>query len=63
MKRLVAIIGATIVAIAVYLIAWFVVRNMVDGLGQTVEIGGHMLTVFVAVIAGLSSYRSSLAPR
>jgi hypothetical protein len=60
MKYVNAGIGGALVALVVYLVVWFVARNMIDGLGALIEIGGHVLVVFVAVVAGYSSYRASL---
>ena len=58
-----AMIGAVLVALVVYLVIWFFARNMVDGLGSGAEVGGHLLVVLIALVAGFSSYRASLARR
>ena len=63
MRRVTAIIGGLFVAFIVYLIIWFFARNMVEGLGTGPEVGGHVLVVFLALAAGFSSYRTSLARR
>jgi small neutral amino acid transporter SnatA (MarC family) len=63
LKRVTAIIGGLFIAFIVYLVIWFFARNMVEGLGTGVEVGGHLLVVFIALAAGFSSYRASLARR
>lgn len=63
MKRLTATIGGSFVAFIVYFVIWFFARNMVEGLGTGVEVGGHLLVAFIALAAGFSSYRASVARR
>ena len=63
MKRVTAIIGGLFVALVVYLVIWFFARNMVEGLGTGAEVGGHLLVIFIALAAGFSLYRASLARR
>lgn len=63
LKRVTAIVGGLFVAFVVYLVVWFFARNMVEGLGTGIEIGGHVAVVFIALAAGFSSCRASLARR
>ena len=63
MKGVTAIIGGLFVAFIVYFFIWSFARNMVEGLGTGAEIGGHLLVVGIALVAGFSSYRASLAHR
>ena len=63
MKRVTATIGGLFVALIVYLVIWFFARNMVERQGTGAEVGGHLLVVFIALGAGFSSYRASLARR
>jgi hypothetical protein len=61
LKHVTAIIGGSFVAFVVYFVIWFFARNMVDGQGSGAEVGGHLVVVFIALAAGLSSYRASVA--
>ena len=63
LKHLTAAVGALFVALVVYLALWFFAQNMVEGLGSGAEVGGHLLVVLLALAAGFSSYRASLARR
>lgn len=61
MKLVTAILGGTLVAVVVYLVGWFLARNVVDGHGAVIEVGGDLLVVLLALIAGASSFRASMA--
>ncbi len=47
MKLVTAIIGGLFVAFVVYFIVWFFARNLVDGQGMAIEVGGHVLVILL----------------
>ena len=51
--------GGLFVAFVAYLIFWFFARNLVDGQGVVIEIGGHVLVILLSLAAGFSSFRAS----
>ncbi len=60
MRFATAIIGGLFVALVVYVVVWLLARNVVDGQGMAIEVGGHVLVILLALAVGLSSFRASL---
>jgi hypothetical protein len=63
MKTVTAIIGGLFVAFVVFFVSWFFLRNLVDGQGVAVEIGGLVVVVLFSLLVGFSSFRASLSRR
>jgi hypothetical protein len=63
LRHVSAIVGGLFVAVVVYAVVWFFVRNMVAGLGTRGVVGGHLLVILFALAVGFSSFRASLARR
>lgn len=59
MKLATAILGGLFVAFVVYFVVWFFARNLVDGQGAAIEVGGHGAGILLALAAGVSSFRAS----
>ncbi len=61
MKYVSARVGGSVAVLVVYLVVWFVARNVVDGLGPAIEIGGHVLATLLSLAVGFSSFLAPLA--
>ena len=62
-KRITATVGGAFVAGVVYLFVWFFARGFFDTSDTAVQVFGHAIVVLIALAAGVSSYRASLARR
>lgn len=61
MKYVTAIFSGLFITVVVYMFIWFFARNFLDGLGVVIEVGGHAVVVLLAMVAGYSSFRASVA--
>jgi hypothetical protein len=58
-----SIIRGVVLSFVVYLFVWFFARNLVDGQGRLIEIGGHVAVILFSLTVGLFSFLGSLARR
>ena len=52
-----------LIKVAVYLVGWFIGRNLVDGRGALIEVSAHVFVALAALLTGYGSFRATLARR